>query len=283
VIFSQIWPAGLGFINFPVAKGKLGDLILNTYKVAGPQVTVETLDKLKELGFKTAAKAGISIGIDDMIIPESKKDIVGAARKKIDEVENQYKRGIITTGERYNKIIDIWTGATDQIAKAVFAKLESNEGKPDVNPVYLMMDSGARGNKQQVRQLCGTRAYHGQSPPRDHRTPILPPSARALVASTSSPPRRPKVSPTPPSRPDAGYLTRSSANVARTALSPRRIAAPATASGRRPIYDGDDEIVSSASAVTAAAPATTSRNRTTRTRIHVASGEHTPRRPPTNR
>ena len=119
----------LGFINFPVPKGKLGDLILNTYKVAGAPVTVETLDKLKELGFQTAFQAGISIGIDDMIIPESKKDIVAAARKEIDEVENQYKRGIITTGERYNKIIDIWTGATDQIAKAVFSKLETKEGK----------------------------------------------------------------------------------------------------------------------------------------------------------
>src|SRR3954462_14050618 len=87
VIFNQIWPEGLGFINFPVPKSKLGDLILNTYKVAGDHITVETLDKLKELGFQTAFQAGISIGIDDMIIPESKKEIVAETRKKIAEVE----------------------------------------------------------------------------------------------------------------------------------------------------------------------------------------------------
>jgi uncharacterized membrane protein YkoI len=85
VIFNEIWPPALGFINFPVPKGKLGDLILNTYKVAGDRVTVETLDRLKELGFQTAMQAGISIGIDDMIIPENKKEIVHDARKKVDE------------------------------------------------------------------------------------------------------------------------------------------------------------------------------------------------------
>ncbi len=109
VKFNTIWPKDLGFVNFPVAKAKLGDLILNTYKVAGPQVTVETLDLLKELGFNVAAKAGISIGIDDMIIPPAKTEIVASARKRIDDVENQYRRGIITGGERSNKIIDIWT------------------------------------------------------------------------------------------------------------------------------------------------------------------------------
>jgi DNA-directed RNA polymerase subunit beta' len=88
VIFNEIWPAGLGFINFPVPKSKLGDLILNTYKVAGDRVTVETLDKLKELGFQTAMQAGISIGIDDMIIPENKKEIVPTPARRSTEVES---------------------------------------------------------------------------------------------------------------------------------------------------------------------------------------------------
>src|SRR5471030_1962304 len=152
VIFNQIWPVNLGFVNFPVPKAKLGDLILNTYKIAGNYVTVETLDKLKELGFQTAMQAGISIGIDDMIIPDSKKDIVADSRKKITEVEAQFNKGIITDGERYNKVVDIWTGATDKIAKEVFAKLENNDGKTEVNPVYIMMDSGARGNKQRSEE-----------------------------------------------------------------------------------------------------------------------------------
>src|SRR5450432_3254018 len=124
VIFNQIWPAPIGFVNVPVPKSKLGDLILNTYKTSGDVVTVEVLDLLKELGFTTAFQAGISIGIDDMIIPDSKKEIVADSRRKIAEVEAQFNKGIITDGERYNKVVDIWTNATDRIAKEVFAKLE---------------------------------------------------------------------------------------------------------------------------------------------------------------
>ena len=94
-------------------KSKLGDLILQTYKTVGRVRTVETLDILKDVGFKVATRAGVSIGIDDMIIPPTKPAIVAASRKRIDEVEGQYGKGIITEGERYNKIIDIWTGCTD--------------------------------------------------------------------------------------------------------------------------------------------------------------------------
>src|ERR1700689_28287 len=173
VIFNQIWPAPIGFVNFPVPKAKLGDLILHTYKTSGDTVTVEVLDQLKELGFATAFQAGISIGIDDMIIPESKKDIVADSRKRINEVEGQFNKGIITDGERYNKVVDIWTNATDRIAKEVFAKLEANEGKTEVNPVYIMMDSGARGNKQQVRQLCGARGLMAKPSGEIIERPIL--------------------------------------------------------------------------------------------------------------
>src|ERR1700678_3019393 len=153
VIFNQIWPAPIGVVDVPVPKSKLGDLILNTYKSSGDVVTVEVLDLLKELGFTTAFQAGISIGIDDMIIPESKKEIVAESRKRINEVEGQFNKGIITDGERYNKVVDIWTNATDRIAKEVFAKLEANDGKNEINPVYTMMASGAPGNKQGVGQI----------------------------------------------------------------------------------------------------------------------------------
>jgi DNA-directed RNA polymerase subunit beta' len=247
VIFSQIWPAGLGFLNFPVPKGKLGDLILNTYKVSGPQVTVETLDKLKELGFKTAFKAGISIGIDDMIIPESKKDIVAAARKKIDEVESQYKRGIITTGERYNKIIDIWTGATDQIAKAVFTKLETNEGKPEVNPVFLMMDSGARGNKQQVRQLCGTRGLMAKPSGEIIERPILSSFREGLSVLEyfiSTHGARKGLADTALKTADAGYLTRKLCDVAMDCTISEEDCGSRDGVWKKAIYEGDDEIVS---------------------------------------
>ena len=246
VIFNEIWPAGLGFINFPTPKGKLGDLILNTYKVAGAPVTVITLDKLKELGFQTAMQAGISIGIDDMIIPENKKEIVNDASKKVDEVESQYKKGIITSGERYNKIIDIWTGATDRIAKAVFAKLENNDGRPEVNPVYIMMDSGARGNKQQVRQLCGTRGLMAKPSGEIIERPILSSFREGLTVLEyfiSTHGARKGLADTALKTADAGYLTRKLCDVAMDVIIAEDDCGARDGVWKKAIFEGDDEIV----------------------------------------
>ncbi len=247
VIFNEIWPAGLGFINFPVPKSKLGDLILNTYKVAGDRVTVETLDKLKELGFQTAMQAGISIGIDDMIIPENKKEIVHDARKKVEEVESQYKKGIITSGERYNKIIDIWTGATDRIAKAVFAKLENNDGKSEVNPVYIMMDSGARGNKQQVRQLCGLRGLMAKPSGEIIERPILSSFREGLTVLEyfiSTHGARKGLADTALKTADAGYMTRKLCDVAMDAVVTEEDCGTREGIWKRAIFEGETMLVS---------------------------------------
>src|SRR6266700_2645364 len=126
-------------------------------KLSRPPQAVATLDKLKELGFAEATKAGISIGISDMIIPKEKQTELENAYKQIRQVEQQYRKGIITDGERYNKIIDIWTHAGDEISSVMFRTLEHNEGRKELNPVFLMVDSGSRGNRQQVRQLAGMR------------------------------------------------------------------------------------------------------------------------------
>jgi len=141
-------------VNKPVKKGELGDIIWNCYKHAGHERTVAALDKLKELGFREATRSGCSIGIDDMIIPKEKNEQIDEAQKQIKEVEKQHKKGIITSGERYNKIVDIWTHCTDQIANVMLTTFTNNQGKREYNPVSLMVDSGARGNKQQVRQLA---------------------------------------------------------------------------------------------------------------------------------
>src|SRR5947208_310813 len=113
VVFNQIWPRQLGFFNKPAGKKQLSDIIWRCYQIAGPAETVATLDKLKELGFTEATKAGISIGISDMIIPKEKQTELENAYRQIRQVEQQYRKGIITDGERYNKIIDIWTHAED--------------------------------------------------------------------------------------------------------------------------------------------------------------------------
>ena len=161
------------FFNKPALKGDLGDLILETFRLRGNEETIESLDRLKEMGFDMATKAGISIGIFDMIIPPEKKERIAVARKEIDKIEDQFKKGIITRGERHNKIIDVWTSATDDIAKEVFTCLDENLGKDTINPVYLMMDSGARGNRQQVRQLCGMRGLMAKPSGEIIEQPIL--------------------------------------------------------------------------------------------------------------
>ena len=247
VIFNTIWPKELGFINFPVPKGKLGDIILQTYNTVGREETVITLDRLKDTGFKIATRAGVSIGIDDMIIPPTKPAIVKASRKKIDEVEGQYKKGIITEGERYNKIIDIWTGCTDDIAKAVFEELKSNGGKDSVNPVYLMMDSGARGNKQQVRQLCGTRGLMAKPSGEIIERPILSSFREGLSVLEyfiSTHGARKGLADTALKTADAGYLTRKLCDVAMDCIIEDFDDGNRDGVWKYAIYEGDDEIVS---------------------------------------
>ena len=157
VLFSEIWPEELGFYNAPAGKSEISYLIQHCYNKCGQERTVAALDRLKELGFREATRAGISIGIDDMLIPKEKEQEIEAAQKQIKELEKQYRKGVITPGERRNMEIDIWTQCTDQISEAMFKTLETNPGMPEHNPLWLMLNSGARGTKQQVRQIAGLR------------------------------------------------------------------------------------------------------------------------------
>lgn len=246
VIFNTVWARELGFVNYPVTKSKLGDIILSSYSVVGKQAAVETLDRMKELGFSTATRAGLSIGIGDMIIPEAKTGIIKNARQKIDEVEGQYRKGIITPGERYNKVIDIWTGATDDIAKAVFKELEVNGGKDEVNPVFLMMDSGARGNRQQVRQLCGTRGLMAKPSGEIIERPILSSFREGLSVLEyfiSTHGARKGLADTALKTADAGYLTRKLCDVAMDVIINEEDDGSRDGVWKTTIYEGDDEIV----------------------------------------
>ena len=118
---------------------------------------MKVLDALKSLGFMEATRSGISIGIVDMVVPEEKKPELEKAYAELEKVTKQYRNGVITDNERYQQVIDIWTHASDNIADALYRKLEHNEGDKIVNPLFLMVDSGARGNKQQIKQLSGMR------------------------------------------------------------------------------------------------------------------------------
>ncbi|MBI3587335.1 MAG: DNA-directed RNA polymerase subunit beta' [Ignavibacteriales bacterium] len=155
VIFNQIIPPEMPFINELLNKKRLVQIIANTFRRCGNLVTAQFLDNLKTLGFTYATKGGLSVSIGDVIIPKEKYEMVAKAQKDVESVENQYYRGFITNGERYNKVIDIWTRATSRIAERLFDSLQhSDEG---FNSLYMMVDSGARGSKEQVRQLAGMR------------------------------------------------------------------------------------------------------------------------------
>jgi DNA-directed RNA polymerase subunit beta' len=211
VFFNEIWPGKLGFVNRMVDKSFLGSLIWNCYHAGGHEVTVNCLDKLKNLGFEHATLAGISIGMCDMIIPAEKPEIVNRARKSVLEVDSQYKRGIITDGERYNKIVDIWTQATDETSNALYKAIEFNQGADQANPIFMMVDSKARGSRQQIRQLAGMRGLMAKPSGEIIERPILSNFREGLSVLEyfiSTHGARKGLADTALKTADAGYLTR---------------------------------------------------------------------------
>jgi len=246
VIFNQIWPKQLGFFNKAAGKKQLSDIIWRCYQIAGPAETVATLDKLKELGFAEATKAGISIGISDMIIPKEKQTELENAYKQIRQVEQQYRKGIITDGERYNKIIDIWTHAGDEISSVMFRTLEHNEGRKELNPVYLMVDSGSRGNRQQVRQLAGMRGLMAKPSGEIIERPITSNFREGLSVLEyfiSTHGARKGLADTALKTADSGYLTRKLVDASQDVIINEEDCGTVNGIVVRSIYEGDEEVV----------------------------------------
>ena len=167
-LLSEILPAQLDFelINRPMQKKTISDLINTSYRQVGLKETVIFADQLMYTGFRMATRSGISIGVDDMVIPEDKAKRLDDAQKKVVEIQEQYTEGLLTDGERYNKVIDIWSRSNEEIGEAMLSKLGSErvlDGKgkeveqDSFNSIYMMADSGARGSQAQLRQLAGMR------------------------------------------------------------------------------------------------------------------------------
>jgi DNA-directed RNA polymerase subunit beta' len=155
VIFNSILPEGLDFVNDLIDKKTLTEIVNNAYLITGNYQTVLFLDRLKELGFGIATVSGVSIAISDVLIPDSKDEILGEAQKEVDDIKDKFDRHILTDGERYNKVIDIWTHATNRVAGSMMDALKKD--RSGFNPVYMMADSGARGSQDQIKQLAGMR------------------------------------------------------------------------------------------------------------------------------
>ena len=155
VVLNQIVPKELGYLNEMLGKKRLRQVIADCFRKAGLAKTVDFLDRLKEAGFATATRGGLSVSIADVVVPEEKVVIIDKAQREVDKIEDYYHSGVITEGERYNKIIDTWSTATNRVADKLYNELAaSNEG---FNPFFMMLDSQARGSKEQIRQLAGMR------------------------------------------------------------------------------------------------------------------------------
>ncbi|MEZ4890976.1 MAG: DNA-directed RNA polymerase subunit beta', partial [Crocinitomicaceae bacterium] len=155
VLFNQIAPREAGFINEVITKKSMRDIIGNVLKVCGTARTAKFLDDIKELGYEMAFKGGLSFNLDDIIIPKEKAILVGKAEEEVKEVMMNYNMGLITNNERYNQIIDIWTHTNSRLTQTLMDQLKND--RQGFNSIYMMFDSGARGSKEQIRQLSGMR------------------------------------------------------------------------------------------------------------------------------
>ena len=182
-LLSTLLPKGLSFdlVNRPMSKKAISNVINACYRILGLKKTVVFADRLMYTGFRFATTAGISIGINDMVVPESKVEILAVAEAEVKEIQNQYSSGLVTEGERYNKVVDIWSRTNDQVAKAMMDKLGTEtvlnaKGKEveqeSFNSIYMMADSGARGSAAQIRQLAGMRGLMAKPDGSIIETPI---------------------------------------------------------------------------------------------------------------
>ncbi|MFO7865852.1 MAG: DNA-directed RNA polymerase subunit beta' [Candidatus Aminicenantes bacterium] len=174
IILNSIFPDNVSFVNSTLKKKGLQSLIYYTYLKAGRESTVEVLDALKELGFYYATKAGFSLGINDFIVPREKTALVDKAQKEVRKIEGLYQEGVISSRERFNRVVEIWGTVTDKVSGAMIDEMRklSVEGKA-LNPLFVMADSGSRGNKQQIRQLAGMRGLMSKPSGEIIETPII--------------------------------------------------------------------------------------------------------------
>jgi DNA-directed RNA polymerase subunit beta' len=222
VILYDAMPPGMPFVNGLLKKKGVGQLVSYVHLRHGAEMSVNMLDRLKQLGFRFATRAGISIGIDDLIVPPGKREFVDKAQNEVVKVDSQYRDGAITNGERYNKVIAIWSDVTEKISDLMFSAMETTEEQShDFNPILLMADSGARGSKQQIRQLAGMRGLMAKPSGEIIETPITANFREGLNVMEyfiSTHGARKGLADTALKTADSGYLTRRLVDVAQDVI-----------------------------------------------------------------
>jgi DNA-directed RNA polymerase subunit beta' len=222
VILHDNMPPAFPFINGLMKKKGLGQLVSYTYLRYGPEMTVTMLDHIKELGFYYATRAGITVSINDLVVPPGKREFVENAQNEVVKVDQQYRDGAITNGERYNKVIAIWSDVTEKISDMMFNEMErAEEASHGFNPILLMADSGARGSKQQIRQLAGMRGLMAKPSGEIIETPITANFREGLNVMEyfiSTHGARKGLADTALKTADSGYLTRRLVDVAQDVI-----------------------------------------------------------------
>src|SRR5438874_376639 len=256
VLLSDVLPRKIGFsaINRVMDKKTLGNLIDICYRTSGEKETVLLADRLRSLGYGYATKAGISIAIKDMVIPAKKQEFLERAQKEVAEIENQYLEGLITDGERYNKVIDIWAQVTEEVAGEMMGEIGTEvvhkggkeKKQPSFNPIFIMADSGARGSAQQIRQLAGMRGLMAKPSGEIIETPITANFREGLTVLQyfiSTHGARKGLADTALKTADSGYRTRKLVDASQDVIINEMDCGTVNGITVKSIYEGDEEVV----------------------------------------
>jgi len=243
-IFNDSLPAEMPFYNFVQGSKGLSRVISDCFEICGRHHTVDLLDTIKEQGFRYATLAGLSISITDLRIPSKKQEIIDKTQKRIDRIERNFKSGALTEGERYNQIIDSWTHARVEVTNEMMKELENDtrDGKPYLNPVFLMTESGARGRVDQIQQLAGMRALMAKPSGEIIETPIkanFREGLSVLEYFSSTHGARKGLADTALKTADSGYLTRKLADVCQNVIVNEHDCGTLQGINKSAIYEGE--------------------------------------------
>src|SRR3989339_268721 len=254
VLFNNILPEGMPFYNYTLDLKGISKIIQDCYKLLGREKTITLLDDIKETGFKACTKAGLSFSITDIKMPAKKQEIIDKTQEEIERIQKLYRKVIITEGERYNQIIDMWTYTGEKVAEEMLNELKNDvrNGKPYLNPVYLMSSSGARGSSQQLRQLAGMRGLMAKPSGKIIETPIkanFREGLGVLEYFSSTHGARKGLADTALKTADSGYLTRKLADVAQNVVITAQDCGTTNGITKSVVYRGEKVEVSLADSV----------------------------------
>ena len=245
LIFNSILPEDYPYVNLVINETLLEKIISNTFRNYGPYTTVKVLDSIKETGYKYGTMFAPTISMSDIIIPEEKRGIIAESEKSVEQIENEYRNGFITDDERYNRVVNVWTRTNEEVANKMFDELSVN--KDGFNPVYIMAQSGARGSKQQIRQLAGMRGLMAKPSGEIIDIPIRANFKEGLTVleyfiSTNG--ARKGLADTALKTADAGYLTRRLVDIAQDVVVTMEDCGTTIGLDIYPIKEGDEVIES---------------------------------------